>query len=78
MKSSEKPPSRLYKYSAFTIQNLKNLKNQGIYFSSPRNFNDPYDCSITPELRIPSDGDIEEIRSFFLKRKNPVKNASEK
>jgi hypothetical protein len=66
MNSSEKPPSRLYKYSAFTIQALKNLQGQGIYFNSPRNFNDPYDCSITPEIRIPSDAEVEDLRSVFL------------
>jgi len=66
MNSSEKPPSRLYKYSAFTIRALTNLKNQEIYFNSPQNFNDPYDCSITPEIRIPSDAEVEDLRSVFL------------
>jgi hypothetical protein len=66
MNSSEKPPSRLYKYSAFTVRALTNLQNHGIYFNSPRNFNDPYDCNITPEIRIPSNAEIEELRSFFL------------
>lgn len=39
-------PSSLFKFERFTTQALSNLKEQVIYFSSPRNFNDPYDCSI--------------------------------
>jgi hypothetical protein len=60
------PPPRLYKYAAFTAQNLENLKNQTIYFSSPRTFNDPYDCSVTPAIRIPTDADVEDIRRRYL------------
>lgn len=71
MNNFENPPSRLYKYSAFTIKSLKNLKDQGIFFNSPRNFNDPYDCNITPEIRIPSDVELEELRSFFLEGVSP-------
>lgn len=59
-------PLRLYKYLAFTPQNLENLKNQGIYFSSPLNFNDPYDCSITPRIKSPTDDDVESMREIFL------------
>lgn len=62
-----KPPARLYKYAAFSAQNLENLKNQIIYFNSPRNFNDPYDCSVTPRIRIPSDAEVESVRSEYLK-----------
>ena len=61
-----KPPPRLYKYSSFTAQNLENLKNQQIYFNSPKNFNDPYDCSVTPSILIPSDEDVEKLRAQYL------------
>lgn len=60
------PPPRLYKYAAFTAQNLENLKDQGIYFNSPRNFNDPYDCSVIPSIRTPTDADVESIRGRYL------------
>jgi len=61
-----KPPSRLYKYSAFTAQNLENLKNQIIYFSSPRGFNDPYDCSVTPTIRFPTEAEVHCVRNGYL------------
>jgi hypothetical protein len=67
MNPAVKPPPRLYKYSSFTAQNLENLKNQTIYFNSPRNFNDPYDCSVTPTIQIPTDADVESIRNKFLR-----------
>jgi hypothetical protein len=66
MKSMIKPPQRLYKYSAFTAQHLENLKNQIIYFSSPRGFNDPYDCSTVPTIRIPSDLEVTRVRDEYL------------
>jgi hypothetical protein len=66
MTSILKPPARIYKYSSFTAQNLENLKNQSIYFNSPRNFNDPYDCSVTPNILTPSDEDVESIRAKYL------------
>lgn len=59
-------PAKLYKYSSFTAQNLENLKNQQIYFNSPKNFNDPYDCSVTPRIQTPSDADVEIIRKQYL------------
>ncbi|WUR16022.1 DUF2971 domain-containing protein [[Empedobacter] haloabium] len=60
------PPSRIYKYFSFTSQNLENLKNQAIYFSSPKNFNDPYDCSVSPTIDVPSDEDVEGVRKQYL------------
>lgn len=66
MNSFTKKPSRLYKYSAFSAQNLENLKNQTIYFSSSRGFNDPYDCSVTPTIEIPSDSDVSRIKNRYL------------
>lgn len=37
-------PKRLYQYQSFNNYSLINLKNSNIYFNSPLNFNDPYDC----------------------------------
>ncbi len=50
MSDSTTKPKKLYKYEAFTEQSLKNLKAQAIYFGSPKNFNDPYDCALTPVI----------------------------
>lgn len=60
------PPPRLYKYAAFTSQNLENLKNQSIYFSAPRNFNDPYDCSVVPKIKMLTDEEIEGLRNSYI------------
>jgi Protein of unknown function (DUF2971) len=59
-------PPRLYKYEPFNEQSLKNLKAQGIYFGSPVNFNDPYDCALHPVICQPSDNDVEAVRTCYL------------
>lgn len=40
-------PKLLYKYRAINDYSLKNLEEDSIWLSEPRNFNDPYDCSFT-------------------------------
>lgn len=66
MPDKTEKPSRLYKYEAFTERSLQNLKAQVIYFGSPKNFNDPYDCALTPIITPPTDSEVESIRSSFL------------
>ncbi len=60
------PPLRLYKYEALTTQSLLNLKRQIIYFGSPLQFNDPYDCALTSNIEDPSDSDLATIRQKYL------------
>jgi len=36
-------PKKIYKYQSISQYSLRNLKNNHIYFNSPRNFNDPFD-----------------------------------
>ena len=38
-------PKILYKYRSVDEYSLKNLEDDSIWLSDPRNFNDPYDCS---------------------------------
>lgn len=64
-------PPRLYKYEAFSERSLQNLKAQTIYFGSPKNFNDPYDCTLEPLIKPPSDFDVEFVRARYLKQKLP-------
>lgn len=66
-------PLSLYKYESFTAQSLQNLKDQVVYFGSPLNFNDPYDCALSPSIKEPSDIDVERIRKHYLK--DPQLNA---
>ncbi len=61
-----KPPPSLYKYETFSTQSLLNLKKQIIYFGSPLNFNDPYDCALTPNLVHPTDQEVLRIRDSYL------------
>lgn len=60
-------PARLYKYEAITTQTLDNIKTQVIYFGSPKNFNDPYDCALSPMIKKLTEGEIELIRGSYLK-----------
>ncbi|MDO8813592.1 MAG: DUF2971 domain-containing protein [Gallionella sp.] len=59
-------PSHLYKYEPLKTRALQNLKSQIIHFGSPLNFNDPYDCALTPNIKTPTDEDIESIRHAYL------------
>ena len=59
-------PPRLYKYEPFTTRSLENLKAQSIYFGPPSGFNDPYDCAFVPNIRRPTDEEIETIRAAYL------------
>jgi hypothetical protein len=61
-------PLFLYKYEAFSTQSLENLKNQVLYFGSPVGFNDPYDCTISPPVKIPNDAEIEAVLEGMLQR----------
>jgi hypothetical protein len=61
-------PKQLFKYEAFSTQAIENLKAQRIYFSSPRNFNDPYDCAINPKVEVPTVEEAEQIRKHYLSK----------
>jgi Protein of unknown function (DUF2971) len=59
-------PQYLYKYESLSQQSLENLKSQILYFGSPLEFNDPYDCAFTPNIIIPSDLEVESIRKNLI------------
>jgi hypothetical protein len=61
-------PPHLYKYESLSVQTLKNLKAQILYFGSPRGFNDPYDCALTPNIKTPSQVEVESLRAIYLAR----------
>lgn len=65
------PPAKLYKYEALTAQTLQNLKSQILYFGSPLGFNDPYDCALTPSIRVPPDDEVEVVRQHYLAKEQP-------
>lgn len=59
-------PPRLYKYEPFTTRSLENLKAQSIFFGPPSGFNDPYDCAFVPNIRRPTDEEVQTIRAAYL------------
>lgn len=59
-------PPHLYKYEPFSTRSLENLKAQSIYFGAPSGFNDPYDCAFSPNIRHPSDDEVDAIRAKYL------------
>ncbi|MBM9605931.1 DUF2971 domain-containing protein [Desulfopila inferna] len=60
-----KIPTKLYKYESFSTRSLENLKNQGIYFASPKNFNDPFDCSIDANFKTISKSKLTKLHAEF-------------
>jgi len=63
-------PAILYKYEPFSVQSLKNLKAQCIYYGSPLNFNDPYDCALKASILKPTSHELEKIRKKYLARED--------
>ncbi|NOH26347.1 DUF2971 domain-containing protein [Vibrio europaeus] len=60
-----KLPNKIYKYEPMTVQSLINLKSQALYFNSPSNFNDPFDCEVPLKLRCPYDLEASLIKKNF-------------
>ncbi|MEP5366130.1 MAG: DUF2971 domain-containing protein [Reichenbachiella sp.] len=52
----------IYKYSAISLNSLKNIINTSLYFSSPNEFNDPFDCRFVLQL---NDITINGVKSFY-------------
>ncbi len=67
MSEQKKVPSRLYKFESCKGRSLENLRNQSIYFGSPKTFNDPYDCAMAPTFPPLSDEQTEAFRSALLR-----------
>lgn len=72
-------PEKLYKYEAFNVQSLLNLKNQVVYFAPPSGFNDPYDCALKADIEEIKHDELERFRSIYLSQPWPshVKEALE-
>ncbi|WP_445363446.1 DUF2971 domain-containing protein [Microbulbifer sp. ANSA003] len=72
---SEKIPERIYKFEDFNIQSIKNLKSHTIYFGSPKNFNDPYDCAIRAEIVEPTEEQVTILKNYYLQHKETSEQA---
>jgi hypothetical protein len=62
------PPTTIFKYRPISKYSLKNLAERAIYFNSPRNFNDPFDCAINAEPDEPTAAGLEAIRRALVER----------
>lgn len=69
-------PEKIYKYEPMTIQALANLKSNSIYFNSPSNFNDPFDCNMALEVSPPYLDEIPFIKKFLLEETQGTKGES--
>jgi hypothetical protein len=65
-------PAKLYKYQCLNKQSLENLINRCIYFSTPDNFNDPFDCKETINFDRPEN--IEFIELWKDRRKQVLQH----
>jgi hypothetical protein len=61
-------PATLFKYQPFDMYSLQNLKAQSVYFGSPLNFNDPYDCGLSARFGAPTEEEIGAIVESYLAR----------
>jgi hypothetical protein len=59
-------PTTIFKYEPFSTQSLLNLKSQSVYFGSPRNFNDPYDCAITATVGEPTKEELQKALEHYF------------
>lgn len=66
-----KIPRRLYKYQCINKDNLDGLRNHALWFSSPENFNDPFDCNVSCFLGR-NRRDFEDRLETFFKRDSAI------
>jgi hypothetical protein len=65
-------PSTLYKFRNIDNRTLDIIKNREFYFSSPKNFNDPFDCNLFYKKSY-SKKEILEDYSRFIQRNSSIK-----
>ena len=70
-------PNRIYKYEPMSVQALANLKTESIYFNSPLNFNDPFDCNMALKVSAPYVDEIPYIKEFLLEETKGGDGAAE-
>ena len=59
-------PLTLFKYEPLSLQAIQNLKRQVVYFGSPSQFNDPFDCTLTPRFKGPTDIEASAVAAKLL------------
>jgi hypothetical protein len=66
-------PKNLYKYRSYNEITLKMLQNNEVYFASPLDFNDPFDCAVQKQVH---DNFRDEITRFFVAKNLRIPMAS--
>lgn len=59
-------PNSIFKFEPFSLQAIQNLKRQSIYFGSPSQFNDPFDCALIPPIKEPTDIELNAIAGRLM------------
>lgn len=62
----KKAPKTIFKYENYTVQSLLNLKSNSVYFGSPKNFNDPYDCAIKAPIAEPTPEELQRVLEHYI------------
>jgi hypothetical protein len=60
------PPRTVFKYHGITEYSLQALATHSIYFGSPLQFNDPFDCAITARIVEPTSDGLEVMRRAYV------------
>jgi len=60
-------PETIFKYQPINVQSLNNLQSQCIYFCSPSQFNDPYDCAISAHVKKLRQSEVKAVKEQYLK-----------
>lgn len=74
--NTNKLPPKLYHYRAFNDNHIKIITQQTIYFSSPKKYNDPFDCKLFPDYRSISTKQY--IKDYFKNRNKKFENKQHK
>lgn len=62
--------SHLFKYRPIDLNTLEMIRDDFVYFNSPNNFNDPFDCKMIIEYK----GDDDEWNEYFKKKGQELSN----
>lgn len=61
-------PARLFKYQPFSDQSVSNLRRRQLFFPSPRQFNDPFDCRYQAHQQLPTPSELDRLISLYESR----------
>ncbi len=72
-----RPPESLYKFRAWDDYGKSAIVNREIYFSSPADLNDPFDCRIPVRYDKMSDSEYRQYLQFIIRANHPSNSDQE-